>query len=220
MPTRRDEIVYCDVETTGLIVGYHEPFELVFKQGDRILEFWLNVDLSRAAPEALRKNRYYERVAEGRKRLKDKKQAAWEVAEFTSGRTIAGDNPRFDADMVEALLNSQGLQSAWRHNLLDVPVYAAGALGLAKWTYKELMEALGVEQREEDQHTALGDVLRCEAIHKAAMRLHEDRKGKIARVLERMFVDAAPTPDLATSAAAWASVIEAEIIPAAKEKKR
>lgn len=218
---RRDEIVYCDVETTGLIVGYHEPFELVFKCGDAYLDFWLDVDLSKASPEALRKNRYYERVEAGKKRAyeQDKRYAAWKIAEFTSGRTLAGDNPRYDADMVEALLVSQGLQPAWRHNLLDVPVYAAGALGLKAWTYRELMESLGVEQKDEDQHTALGDVLRCESIHKAAIRLHEERKTKVARVLERMFLEAAPSHDLRSSAEKWADVVEAEILPRAKEKR-
>lgn len=219
--SRRNEIVYCDVETTGLIVGHHEPFEIVLKHGEKILRFWLEVDLSKAVPEALRKNRYYERAEEGRRHLVDKKEASWKIAEFTSGRTLAGDNPRFDADMIEALLVSQGLRPAWRHNLLDVPVYAAGSLGFANWTYKDLMDALGVEQREEDQHTALGDVLRCEAIHKAALRLHEDRKVKVSKALERILSGKLVAAEHAPAIAAmWAEAIEAEVRPPTKEKGR
>lgn len=178
-------IAFVDLETTGLSVHLHEPWEIALLIDDVILEWQLPVDLSFASPEALVINRYYERAKP--ELCQDPVEVAAQVAELTSGRVLASCGIDFDAGMLEFLLNSCGMAPAWHHNLLDVTSYAAGALGLEPpWNGKIVSDLLGLpDQKDDEKHTARADVIRYREIYTAARsymtkRLNHAKEGAVA----------------------------------------
>lgn len=140
------QIVVVDTETTGLDLDVHVPVEVA----------WWNLDtdergcfvpphqdwLRSADPEALRLNRYSERIAP---RPVDARYAqARELYAQLRGNTLAGSNPAFDGAMLEVLFTQMWMygpegpvalsaaQTAcpWHHRLFDLAAYTAGVLGL------------------------------------------------------------------------------------------
>lgn len=81
---------------------------------------------------------------------------------------LAGNSVSFDAIRLERWLRRHGAASQWHYHLVDVEVYAAGALGLLpNWSSTDLSEKLGVDVPE-DRHTALADITWSRAMFVAA----------------------------------------------------
>lgn len=140
----RPPIAIVDTETTGLYPELHDVFEIAarivrFEDADESTEiavekdaYWtLPVDLGRADPNALRVNRYYERVAE-RDLLTcdpgDVRGVVADIAMTLAGCTLIGAVPSFDERFLTKLLRDNGQCPAWHYQPVDVETLAAGYL--------------------------------------------------------------------------------------------
>lgn len=218
-------ICYTDVETFGLESDRHDVFEFgsvkVYPDGrEEELHLWLPADVSKASPDALRKNRFFERRVEGYEQHGvDGKEGAWRIAEFTSGATLAGNRISFDEGMVSAYLRKHGLCHAWNLYTVDVPTFCAGALGLrgANFNGKTVSELLGVLlPSDEDRHTAMGDVRWSRRMHEAAIELVQRRESALLAGLEELMngwrVDGEAV-DRQAVARTWAQQLAARLKP-------
>lgn len=121
----------------------------------------------------------------------------WEVAasvmELTAGAHLVGAVPSFDAAFLSRLLRARGCCPAWHYHLVDVEALAAGYLAgkcttdfasgqlagaLAEdgvdlsrppWSSNDLSRAVGVEPKDFDRHTALGDARWAREIYDAVV---------------------------------------------------
>lgn len=166
-------LIVVDVETTGLDPRRHVPVEVaaVNVATGETLHFVPHLsgkDLSRAAGEALRINRYFE-WGLFRQALPEQQTVAcysqlWEMLDCN---VFAGCNPRFDAAMLcnayRGLLETADHDwldagEVWHYRLADLSAHAAGALGVGAADLAGLASvcrSLGVVNAGE--HTALGD---------------------------------------------------------------
>ena len=156
--------VVVDVETNGLDYDLHEPVEVAWwdlatgERGQFIPRHDVSGVLSRASTEALRVNRYLDRIADAEQ--DPGRQEQHRLRRRLEGAVLVGSNPRFDAAMLRKLYD--GPEEPWHYRLLDVGAYGAGVLGLdpangvpGLWT---LCELLNVSLPPEIAHTAWGDV--------------------------------------------------------------
>jgi hypothetical protein len=206
-----EQIVYVDTETTGLL-PHHDVFEIAMIKGGEEVVLWLPADLSKADPDALRINRFYDRQKEGHERHGVKgEEGAWRIAEFTSGCTLAGIVPSFDVNMVNGFLLKFGLRPAWNYWMRDVVTFAAGALGLRGKTNSRIVsEALGVALPGPDEvHTALGDARWAKRIDQRALELTSEEHRKLdleTKILTLLLEEFNDTENaLREMAARWAS---------------
>lgn len=175
--------IACDVETTGLIPGVHEVWEVALVTEDGRTHRWLIEDLNvkSADPSALEVGGWWDRwdsVASV-----DKEPAsvvAREVSRMTAGRVLVGINPAFDAQFLSGLLRRHNRPSGWHYGVVDVKALAAGwlhgyATGIEAldyqdpragdrsgtdlpWRTEDLARACGVAlPTSEERHTAAGD---------------------------------------------------------------
>lgn len=135
-------LVFLDTETTGV-----HPERQVWEvgmirrddAGQRELQFFVEVDLSKADPFGLSVGRFYERHPRGRHLsgrpgqmdhddLYSPDLAANAVAGWTHGAHVIGSVPSFDTTSLDKLLWDHGLISAWHYHLIDVENLAVGYL--------------------------------------------------------------------------------------------
>lgn len=178
-----DGIAYTDVETLGTRDS-HDIFEaaLIIDGVEHI--FWIEgIDLSNADPDALNLNRYYERFEEGLKLYGiPAKDAAMKIAKLTSRRVLAGSNPKFDEGRLGRLLRQHGLQPAWSYRVIDVPMWAAGALGhKPPISVRKLNEELGIIRDEKIMHTAMEDARWSKNMLERAIAVR-DAAGRLRRI--------------------------------------
>jgi DNA polymerase III epsilon subunit-like protein len=162
----RSDLVFLDIETTGLDPTRHEVWEIAIIEADSdAMHHWLmNVQaLSKADPGALRVNKYYERIFKLTAREQNFSvqtksfSLAIQVATLLLNKTIIGNNPSFDATFLDAFLRSQGVVPAWNHSLVCVKSLVGGKLGLKPpYDTKKIAEAIGVPLPK-DAHTARAD---------------------------------------------------------------
>lgn len=101
---------------------------------------------------------------------------------LTAGAHLVGAVPSFDAAFLSRLLRANGCCPAWHYHLVDVEALAAGYLArmvqtedvvhtLANlpWDSNELSRTVGVEPRDFDRHTALGDARWARAVYDKVM---------------------------------------------------
>lgn len=133
------EIIVVDCETTGLEVSRHTTVEVAWwhlgtgQRGRFVPPHRVSEVLSNANLQALRVNRYIDRLADTEQDHDGK--AARELADVLHGNTLAGATPSFDERFLRAMYASyedRELCGAprWHHRLLDLSAYAAGVLGL------------------------------------------------------------------------------------------
>ncbi len=206
-----NQLVWIDIESTGLVIGHHEPFEIHLIKGQLEKTIWLDVDVSKADPGALKVNHFYKRRADGyRLHRMEHADAAALIADWTTDCTIAGNNVgRFDTGMIEAFLRKNGLVPAWSHRVIDSIDYAAGALGLAfPWSSRSVAAALGIpEQTEEEAHTAPADARWAKAIYEKALQI--GTKEAVAKRIEPTVAQLikGKVQDEAATASQWSAVI-------------
>ena len=131
------QLIVCDVESTGLTPGRHVPIEIAAINTTTGEELYIApyVEPSawgRADPAALAINRYFERRVPDRIEIApDELVKANTLAEWLSGNTLAGANPRFDHAMLDLFFARYEVDS-WEphHRLADLSAYAAGVLGI------------------------------------------------------------------------------------------
>lgn len=158
------QLIVVDLETTGLNHTIHKILEVaaINTATDEVIAFVPYIspqDLGMADPYAMQINRYYERGAWRNALTVDASHDQYQrLAEMLRGNTLAGSNPRFDADF----LNQQGRNffdpQPWHHRLADLSAYAAGALGIAPHEapgLADICERLGVDPGV--AHSALDD---------------------------------------------------------------
>lgn len=212
-------ICFIDTETDGVHPGRRVWEVAAIRRddtGEHTYHAFVDLDLSTADLFGLRVGGFYQRHPLGRYLsgegetswpLPDDEydragcyleasQAAAGVAQLTHGAHLVGAVPSFDAEVLAALLRSQGLTPAWHYHLCDVEALAVGylhgrAAGLddqgkahaaedlraeltLPWSSDALSRAVGVEPPGEDErHTALGDA-------RHAMRLYDAITGGAA----------------------------------------
>jgi len=161
------DYVVVDVETNGLDYGRHQAVEVAWwnlatgRRGEFVPKHDVSEVLATASIEALRINRYVDRLADA---PQDDGTAAAELRDQFSGQdgsVLVGSNPRFDTHMLLKLPEfAHG--EPWHYRLLDVGAYGAGVLRRPRssgipglW---ELSQALGIAYPAQLAHTAAGDV--------------------------------------------------------------
>lgn len=176
----RENIVSVDLETTGLIPGTHQTWEVgvvpIDPDADRYHFQFQPYELHLAESQALQINHFYDRfdwigdsrlardmLTEGEpdsdgdphKALCSATEAAFMLSKALAGKTIMGLNPHFDAAHLEVLLNSYGHAATWSHRHLDLGSFAAGA-----WGAKVPLSGKAVSDRypqESELHNAFAD---------------------------------------------------------------
>jgi DNA polymerase III epsilon subunit-like protein len=187
-PREHSRIVFVDTETTGLDAHAHEIFEVgMFVVGmEQPWQCWQReVDLRLAEPEALIKNRYYERrddryaVGELEIIRTDDENMAFMIAKALAGAVMVGINPSFDAGFLNRFLLNNRQAPAWKYHVICAKTMAMSRYIAQKhidahgnaitqgihgwkpeldptWNTSWLAEQLGIEDK--GRHTALGDV--------------------------------------------------------------
>ncbi|MEE3066538.1 MAG: 3'-5' exonuclease [Actinomycetota bacterium] len=176
--TATRSLIVVDVETTGLDPGVHFPLEVaaINVETREVLHFVPKLNraiLEHADPEAMQINRYFERGTwRNASTVEATVDAYKQLFSLLRGNTLAGTNPRFDAEMIRlgaaaawTAASESGYSEivgpeVWHHRLADLSAYAGPALhrapnelvGLA-----DVCEALGVTNSQ--PHTALGDAI-------------------------------------------------------------
>jgi DNA polymerase-3 subunit epsilon len=175
------KIIVVDVETTGLYPERHTCIEVAWwnltsdERGTFIPTHSVSAALGNAAIEALRLNRYIDRIAG---HIQDDGTEVRRLAEQLHGNTLAGSNPSFDAAFLRSVFadyEARELSSwpEWHHRLWDLAPYAAGVLGLDHLPgLAEVCERLDLWQRPD--HSAESDV----TVAGMCFRLLFERAGK------------------------------------------
>lgn len=174
-PRAPRQLIVVDVETNGLDLERHQAIEVAWwnlttnERGYFIPRHDVHEVLATAELEALRINRYIERIA-GLLPMDDGRQADELWGQFVPTgigdpdgvrHTLVGCNPRFDAAMVTKVFVRSPVTEflepePWHHRLWDLSTYAAGVLGLDELPgLSTICELLGIEPGD---HTAEADV--------------------------------------------------------------
>ncbi|MBE5453424.1 hypothetical protein E3G52_000288 [Mycobacteroides abscessus] len=172
------DVWVIDVESTGLDRGKHLPVEVaaVNLANGREIYFvpFITAEVrGEADPEAMRLNGYYERALYKDQLGPDATVRCYQdLFDLIAGQTLAGANPRFDADMLmrgyawatdHEKKYVGGMREAptnepWHHRLADVCNYAAARFNIGPDDLPGLAgvcQLLGVTNTAE--HSALAD---------------------------------------------------------------
>lgn len=184
------DLVFVDVETTGL---KHDAdiweFAAIrrFQDGTApAVQLFIEHDASKCArlPEAFRADHearygvdHLRRRTPGGINIFSRSQAARLIAQMLRGRPhIVGAVPNFDTEKLARLLREHGYSDQpWHHHLIDVENLAVGYLAahgtevLRPWDSDRLSMAIGVDPRQFERHTAMGDARWAMAIYDAVM---------------------------------------------------
>mgnify|MGYP001603489745 CR=1 FL=1 len=160
----RSDLVFLDTETTGLDPTRHEVWEIAIIEADSdAMHHWIVSvqDLLSADPDALRVNKYYERLFNPPEKSLSIQTPTFalaiEIATLLLNKTIIGNKPSFDTAFLDAFLRRQGVVPAWNRSLVCVKSLVGGKLGLEPpYDTKKIAEAIGVPLPKY-AHTARAD---------------------------------------------------------------
>ena len=153
-------LVFIDIETTGLISGYHEIIEIAII-GDGF-EYHKKLKPSRlelADPRALAINGY---TSKEWREASEPYNVAIEVAQILKGCTIVAHNPHFDMEFITELCEKYELPCLWKRRYIDTITLAYEHLkpcGIESVSLSSCRAFFGWSQI--GAHTALQDARDC-----------------------------------------------------------
>ena len=163
------KLVFIDVETTGLISGYHEIIEIAII-GDGY-EYHKKIKprrLELADPRAIAINGYTSR--DWRSAI-EPRLAAIEISTILKNATVVGHNPHFDMDFIESLLEQYEQPCLWKRRLIDTITLAyehLKPLGVASMSLDSCRRFFGWSTV--GSHTALRDARDCRRLFYTLLR--------------------------------------------------
>lgn len=154
------DIIFFDVETTGLSFFKHEMIEIgyVNHRGSIEFSFSLDFDESKADPEALAVNGWGKREFAP---TVDPHWAAQQIALDWEGKAIVASPTYFDMGFVLAFLEKHDVKPTWSHRtVVDLRSYFLGdrmkSAGEEALSLDDISKKLGVPAPL-DRHSALVD---------------------------------------------------------------
>lgn len=166
------KLIVVDLETTGLIKGFHSILEVAAVDADsgKQLHFVpcvLPGTFDNAEGQAMKTNRYFERGVYEDRLNSDQTIAMYgKLQEMLRGNTFAGMNPKFDWEFLEKdpFLTAYGpilSSDEWHYAPADLGMYACAFLGLDPAACPHLSGPDGILDRmgvaNDCEHGALGD---------------------------------------------------------------
>lgn len=153
-----NDLVFLDIETTGLDKFKHETWEAAWAINDEpINQTFLKHNVDRADPEALSINGYHDRIT--------KFDKSWDQGEELlysdlKDNTVVAANPSFDTGFLESRWHRSTTfwlrAEPWLYRKIDIEVYAMPLLQLDRPRgLAYIADALEVEAPD---HTAYNDV--------------------------------------------------------------
>lgn len=166
------ELVFLDLETTGLNPTRHQVWEAAYAVGvdGDVQTSFLPHGLENADPAALHFNNYVVRAAQTQMDMSKALMFEGAFKAALQGATVVAANPAFDM----AFLFARWGEAPWHYRLLDIEAYAMPLLGYDRpqglnTIVKDLRER-GHEIYTPD-HTARADVLCLRDCYKALVSL-------------------------------------------------
>ena len=155
------DLVFIDLETTGLSAAFHEILEVAMVAPTRDLDReWVVKPrhIEDAAPKALEINRYHERL-EGREDAVGESEMLQGLLPLLVGCDLVGSNPSFDEGFLMAACDRCGVMPTWR-GTRDLGERAQRWFRESRRMGLDRVAArLGLDVDETTRHTAMGDVI-------------------------------------------------------------
>lgn len=170
-----EKLVFIDIETTGLISGYHEIIEVAII-GDSF-EYHRKIKpvrLELADPKALIINGFTSREW---RHAAEPRIVANEISNILKGATIVGHNPNFDMDFISELLEKYDEPQRWKRRYIDTITLAyehLHHLGLSSMSLDSCRRFFG--WGTEKSHTALQDARDCKRLFYTLLRANRLRR--------------------------------------------
>ena len=189
-----NEVCFIETETISLARDHRHLWEVAVIYPDPLeLTGWgeysallADVPLGEADPMSLQVSRFHERYSDqpvGKRQNRGK--VARQIEHLTRGQHLVGAVPSFDEQRLWDFLRAHNLCPTWHYHLIDVETLGIGYMaGVAEeywpealkflrrglpWDSSALAHVLGMDQPEEDKHTALGDARWAKAIYEKVM---------------------------------------------------
>lgn len=174
---RKNNLVFIDIETTGLNVSKHEIIEigcvLVTPKLEVIEEFELKIKPERiedADPTSLKINHYKEEQWQDALSLEEAMKI---LSEKTKGFIMVGQNVAFDSMFLEFNFSKLGIVNEMHYHKLDTISIAWAKLhrepDLNHFSLREMCVRFGI--KNEHSHTALSDARATYELYKKLMNL-------------------------------------------------
>ncbi len=184
-------VLFVDIETTGLDLERHVPWEIaIIEENGRERQWLLPLsadDIANADEIALGVGMFHRRhpqgnAYDGNGDMDDPGVAAREIARLTNGAHLCGAIVSFDAYRLERFLAKRHIKQSWHYHLIDVESMAIGFLcGREKILVSDLQAALSIPWKADllhravlggglddpmfEKHTALGDARMAKAVY-------------------------------------------------------
>ena len=168
-------LVFIDIETTGLISGYHEIIEVaVIGDGFTYHKKVKPLRLELADSRALAINGYTSREW---RTAEEPNVIAEQLATILKGCTIVGHNPNFDMEFIEELLEKYGAKTHYDYRFIDTITLAYEHLspcGLESFSLDSCRRFFGWDTAF--SHTALQDAQDCKRLFYTLLRANRIKR--------------------------------------------
>ena len=159
------DLVFIDIETTGLISGYHEIIEIaiIYEDGTEYYHKIKPNRLELADPRALSINRF---TSKAWRNAIEPAQLAYDLSEILKDKIIVGHNPHFDIEFIEDLLHKYDQPCLWKRRYVDTITLAfehLKPLGLTSCSLDECRRFF--KWSTVFSHTALQDAKDCRRLY-------------------------------------------------------
>ena len=168
-------LVFIDIETTGLISGYHEIIEIAIVGHN--LQYHKKVkpkNIAIAEQRALEINGYSDKAW---RYAEEPSIVAEEIAEILKGARIVGHNPQFDMDFISELLTTYNQKCFFDRRYIDTITLAyehLSPLGVDSFSLDACRRFFNWSQI--GAHTALKDAKDCQRLFYTLLRANRIKK--------------------------------------------